>query len=211
MGVKTDNLLKRLMAPHLRTVVETHNTLSNYHNLKPVMAVKRGRFNSAYLASGEKVTQGLVRLKKLSVNCGFRVSLEEALRDRCVVGVYAELENQLTYDNLVMDIAQRNAQVEFGLHKDIMSVNDAQYCKKVFTTQTCSRCSDYHSSDECRFKYSECHFCGKLAEISVLAERDKAIKSVRRLKLVKPAQDNMKGRYIHKNRCTVSKTYVKTL
>ena len=110
-----------------------------------------------------------------------------------------------------MNIAQRDAQVEFGVHKAMVSVNEVQYYNKVFTTQTCCRFRDYHSSDKFHFEYSECNFCGKLAEISVLAKKRQCHQSEGRLQLVKPAQDTMKGRHVHKERCTVSNKYVNTL
>ena len=95
--------------------------LNNHLSRKPISTAERFRFDKRDQKEGESISEYIAQLKKLSIHCNFKASLNEKLRDRIVCGVRNTQiqkrllsEKDLTYDkaveiSIVMEAAARDA------------------------------------------------------------------------------------------------------
>ncbi|MEW8341158.1 MAG: reverse transcriptase family protein [Candidatus Thiodiazotropha taylori] len=111
VGPTAYGILKNLLQPTLpkdKDYAAITKALKDHYHPKPIVISERFKFHKRNQREGEKVTDYVVALKKLSIDCEFGTFLNDALRDRLVCGLRAEniqrkllAEAELTFDRAV--------------------------------------------------------------------------------------------------------------
>ena len=90
IGPTTYGVLKNLVQPALpkdKDYAALTTALKDHYHPKPIVISERFKFHKRSQKEGEKVTDYVVALKKLSIDCEFGTFLQDALRDRLVCGL----------------------------------------------------------------------------------------------------------------------------
>ena len=90
IGNETHSLLRNLLAPKLpagKTVKTLSETLIDHVKPQPIIVAERYKFYCKDQSENEAITVYLAELRKLTLNCDFKVFLGQALRDRFVCGL----------------------------------------------------------------------------------------------------------------------------
>jgi len=115
--------LRNLVAPVKpkgKTFNELLATLQKHYDPKPLVIAERYRFYKRCQTASESVTEFLAELRHLSIRCDFGEFLEQALRDRFVVGIRSESAQKrlLAIANLTLTRALEEAQSMEAADKD---------------------------------------------------------------------------------------------
>ena len=163
-------------------------------------------FDTRCQAANETVSDYIVALKKLSINCGFgdETQLNKRLRNRLVVGLSEDsIRNRLLAETdmswkraceigVQMDVARIGSKL---LHpQSVNAVKQYKFARQKHASesgqkhasesgQKCYRCLGNHQAAECQFKNAKCYGCNKIGHISK-ACRNKG-----------SAQSSYRGRY----------------
>lgn len=178
-------LLRNLLSPRKPKDVSFDDmikALRNHFNPKPKIVVERFNFHSRTQHEGESVSDFLASLRKLAATCGFGQFLDEALRDRFVVGLRNQLIQQrlLQEDNLTLPNALTTATAMEAAEKGVVTISatgsthSAMAAKKTAKHQTnekslksssqsgCFRCGARdHWARSCPHRNKSCEKCGR--------------------------------------------------
>ena len=148
------------------------------------------QFDTRDQAENETISDYIVALQKLSINCAFgdENQLNKRLRNRLVVGVMEDaIRNRLLAEHdlswkraceiaIQMDMARYgskliHAQSSVNAVKQHKSQHQRRFVKPksashVDSDQKCYRCHGKHTADACRFKNAKCFNCNKIGHIS---------------------------------------------
>jgi len=185
VGAPTYRLIRNLLAPAKptdKTLKEIVDAAQAHHQPKPSVMVQRFNFHSRTRQSGETVSAFVAELRKLSEHCAFGDSLNDMLRDRLVCGINdPRLQRRLLAEMDItfakaMELAQaaeaadRNArELEKAAPVHTVSAHDRPAKEggaRRTLNATCHRCGGKHLADRCRFKESDCHYCGKKGHLA---------------------------------------------
>ena len=197
MGATTYGLLRNLVQPSKpkdKTFDEIVAILKGHFEPKPLLVAERFRFNRCNQKANQSVALYVAELKQCAANCDFGASLDSSLRDRFVSGIRNEAcqrrllsENDLTFAKafeiaLNMETADRDARQLRGMESE--NIGAASVHKvRIQGTKNCYRCKGKnHHANECHFKETKCHNCGKIGHIK------KACRSKTQTETVKSTQ-----------------------
>ena len=93
IGSKTYSLLRGQLAPTLpkdKSLKDLEKLLKDHFEPKPLVIAERFRFYKRAQATGESLADYLAELRQLAQTCEFGTFLNEALRDKYVVGMRSE-------------------------------------------------------------------------------------------------------------------------
>ncbi len=184
VGIPVYNLLGNLIRP--ATVRETPvadllMALRTYYTPKKLVIAERNRFYLRSQKEGETVAQYVAQLRFLSKDCAFRAFLDEAIRDRFVVGLRNEAVKRrlLGEENLELPRAIELASSMEAAEKDSHELSRSQvvtggtvhqFQRKPAVTANppskCYRCGGLHDSNNCRFKEATCNSCKKVGHLA---------------------------------------------
>ena len=194
IGGKTYNILHSLTSPDKpgsKSYQEIVKLLAEHFAPKPIVIAERYRFHKCVQGSDQSVNSYLAQLRELSEHCEFGDFLDSALRDQLVLGLRNEAvqkrllsEKDLTLKkatdiSIAMEIANKDvlemgtttkSSGAAGVHKVKSNFVNKSYQKsesvKSSASSRCWRCTrTNHGPDECFYKNSKCHACGKTGHI----------------------------------------------
>jgi len=187
-GAPTYQLIRNLVAPGKptdKTFAEIVTLVRDHHQPRPSTIVQRFNFHTRTQKPGEKISEFVAQLRKLSEHCEFGETLEDMLRDRLVCGCRDQrlqckllAEPDLNFEKAfkiakAMETAEREAK---DLHETPAApVNSmrgtptgknfsrraANHSQRRATPTDCYRCGAKHKATDCKFKDAECNFCKK--------------------------------------------------
>lgn len=179
MGATTYGLLRNSVQPNKpkdKTFDKIVTVLKELFEPKPLLVAEKFRFNRCNQKASQPVAQYVAELKQCAANCEFSANLDTSLRDRFVSGIRNEAcqrrllsENDLTFAKafeitLNMETADRDARQLRGAESE--TVRAASVHKvKLQGARNCYRCKGKNHSNECHFKETKCHNCGKIGHI----------------------------------------------
>ena len=188
VGAQAYQLIRNLVAPTKpkeKSFEELCEAMNSHYNPKPSEIVQRFKFHCRSRKSGESVPNFIAELRHLSEHCNFEDQLENQLRDRLVCGINDVKmqkrllsETTLTFKKAVeiatsMEIAAKNAEdLQMTQQNSTSTVNKMDQVTQKSRYQPssqqndCYRCGGRHAAQDCFFRDSECHKCGKLGHIS---------------------------------------------
>ncbi|XP_013404718.1 uncharacterized protein K02A2.6 [Lingula anatina] len=196
--------LKSLTSPELPSTLsydQLKGHLQNYYAPKPLVIAERFKFMKRNQLEGEKVSEYLSELRRLSTHCEYGDFLNQALRDRFVCGLLHEgtqkkllatkdLTLEMAFDvAMAMELAHCHSQ-QFrppiaepaNVHKVTTSnskESNRPAVRKNKSVNKCWRCTGNHSPNDCRFKDEKCFVCSKVGHIAkVCWERGKTVNEV---------------------------------
>nr|XP_061833859.1 uncharacterized protein K02A2.6-like [Nerophis lumbriciformis] len=184
MGPKTFNLLRDLLQPTkpgTKTHAETVDVLTQHFSPKPLMLAERFRFHRRNQEEGESVTMFVAALRKLAEHCEFGQGLNDALRDRLVLGLRNEAAQKklLTKSNPTLQkVIEISVAMEMA-SKEAHQMNATGGVHIVQTDRpsgqgTCFRCGKSgHLATSCWCKDMDCRSCGKRGHIERACLRKK--------------------------------------
>ena len=179
VGARTYGLMKTLLAPQ-KPVDKTYNDLvtliRNHVSPKPPVIAERYKFWSRRQNPGEKVSQYLTELRKMSDSCDFGDFLNDALRDMFVIGLSdksaqkkmlseADLTIQKAYE-MALGHETANRQVEEIHGHSHEAVKKFTSRARPGTHDECVRCGrTNHTSEDCYHKRTVCYKCDQMGHI----------------------------------------------
>ena len=164
--------------------------LSRHYHCGENKVISSYQFDTRDQAENEQISDYIVALKKLSINCAFRDEnqLNQRLRNRLVVGVTEDvIRNRLLAEHdsswiraceitIQMDMARYgskliHAQSSVNTVKQHKSQQQRRFVKPKYAShvnsdQRCYRCHSKHTADACRFKNDKCLNSNKIGHIS---------------------------------------------
>nr|XP_061786525.1 uncharacterized protein K02A2.6-like [Nerophis lumbriciformis] len=184
MGPKTFNLLRDLLQPTkpgTKTYAETVDVLTQHFSPKPLMLAERFGFHRRNQEEGESVTMFVAALRKLAEHCEFGQGLNDALRDRLVLGLRNEAAQKklLTESNPTL---QKVIEISVAMEMASKEAHQMNATGGVHTVQTdrpsgqgtCFRCGKSgHLATSCWCKDMDCRSCGKRGHIERACLRKK--------------------------------------
>ena len=214
-GAPTYQLIRNLVAPGKLTdksFTEIVALVRDHHQPRPSTIVQRFNFHTRTQKPGEKISEFVAQLRKLSEHCEFGETLEDMLRDRLVCGcrdhrLQCKLlaESDLNFEKAfkIAKAAETAEKEARDLHETpaaqtvhtMKGVHTKTHVRRIpsqpqgkSTSPICYRCGAKHKATECRFKDAECNFCKKKWHIAkVCRSKLKMQKSETHLM---PAEDN---------------------
>ena len=192
-GPTTYQLLRNLVAPGKPTdksFTQIVELVRDHHQPRPSTIVQRFNFHTRSQKPGEKISEFVAQLRKLSEHCSFGEGLQDMLRDRLVCGckdhrLQCKLlaETDLTFEKAfkIAKAAETAEKEARDLHdtpaaqpvhviKGTLSNKHAQRAQTLPQGKSvlpiCYRCGAKHKATECRFKEAECNFCKKKGHIA---------------------------------------------
>ena len=192
-GASTYQLIRNLVSPSKptdKTFAQLVKLVQDHHQPPPSAIVQRKNFHTRVRREGETISQFIASLRKLSEYCNFGESLDEMLRDRIVCGcndkrlqckLLAEgSQAELTFNKaqklaLAFESAERESRdlqqpiaqpTQIHVLKSKRHPTNSQFGRKKPVATACYRCGGKHSPAECRFKDTDCHYCGKKGHIA---------------------------------------------
>ena len=179
IGASMYSLARSLLAPTdpmTKLLKEITDMLSAHFEPKPQIVVERYHFHKREQASGESVADYVAELRRLASKCKFENFLDDALRDRFIVGLRNNniLKRLLTEPDLTlaravaftqnMEAAHANAQV---MKMPTASLTVGQVEQAVKERVPCYHCANVgHSGASCRFCETVCHKCKKRGHLA---------------------------------------------
>ena len=198
--------IRNLLAPTKPTEVtfaEIVDAVQKHVQPRPSIIVERFNFHSRTRHQGEDVSTYVAELRKLSEHCNFGTALNDMLRDRLVCGIADQriqcrllAEPDLTFAKAMelahaAEAAYRNTR---ALDREAQSIQIHKIGRKAERSQEhacqggragqlhCYRCGGKHQQEQCNFRNSNCHYCGKKGQyVATNSERRKHSKSLMRL------------------------------
>ena len=184
IGPTAYGVLKNKDYAALTTVLKTH-----YHP-KPIVISERFKFHKRNQKDGKKVTDYVVALKNLSIDCEFGTFLQDALRDRLVYGLRTEniqrklsAEADLIFERAVtlasaMEMADSDS-ASFQPQSSSVNVlkNKPQMSEAKVHTKECYRCGK-HNPATCAFKNTKCYNCSRTGHLARCCLKKQAVKYV---------------------------------
>ena len=194
IGGKTYGLLRNLMAPTLpkdKPLDEVIAILKKHFDPKPAVIAERFKFHKRDQLPGESLADYIAELRRLATHCEFGEYLNDALRDRLVCGLHAEVTQRrlLTIKNLMLQEAIETALSMETAEKDSKALqgskdsNIRQVSKIPAQTnwrqsRPCYRCGKAnHHPSKCRFIGATCRTCGKTGHIAAVCNTGKGNKA----------------------------------
>ena len=192
-GPTTYQLLRNLVAPGKPTdksFTQIVELVRDHHQPRPSIIVQRFNFHTRSQKPGEKISEFVAQLRKLSEHCSFGEGLQDMLRDRLVCGCKDHrLQCKLLAEtDLTFEKAFKIAKAAETAEKEARDLHDTPAAQPVHVikgtrsnkhaqrAQTlpqgksvlpiCYRCGAKHKATECRFKEAECNFCKKKGHIA---------------------------------------------
>ena len=192
-GPTTYQLLRNLVAPGKPTdksFTQIVELVRDHHQPRPSTIVQRFNFHTRSQKPGEKISEFVAQLRKLSEHCSFGEGLQDMLRDRLVCGCkdYRLQCKLLAETDLTFEKAFKIAKAAETAEKEARDLHDTPAAQPVHVikgtrsnkhaqrAQTlpqgksvlpiCYRCGAKHKATECRFKEAECNFCKKKGHIA---------------------------------------------
>ena len=187
VGPQTYQLIRNLLAPSKPTDVSFAgivDAMQKHIQPLPSVIVQRFNFHSRIRHPGESVSAFVAELRKLSEHCAFGTTLNDMLRDRLVCGISDQriqrrllAEPDLSFDkalelSVAAEAAERNTrELDKGtkppsVHKLSGSGEQPRRGGGAQSSKRCYRCGGDHNQEQCRFKDSDCHHCGKRGHIA---------------------------------------------
>ena len=185
IGPKVYGLLRGLMAPALpkeKSLKDLEKALKEHYEPQPLVIAERFHFYKRAQSTGESLADYLAELRRLARMCDFGAFLNEALRDRFVVGMKSESiqkrllsEAKLTLPKALeiaqgMETAAQKAKEFKESPSNVMQIRTPRHPKQLKQQPTlvaCYRCGrNNHRPPECRFRNAKCHKCGKTGHIA---------------------------------------------
>lgn len=135
LGPTEYRLLKSLVEPRKcveLTYTELTEAMSTHFKPKPILIAERFRFYRRVQNTGEPLADFIIDLKKLASSCEFGQFLDDALRDRFVVGLAEEAYHRrlLTEKDLTF---KKACDIALGLelaHKDTKELSGTQNVRR---------------------------------------------------------------------------------
>ncbi|XP_063360606.1 uncharacterized protein LOC134649708 [Cydia amplana] len=169
MGEEAYELLSTLASPKKPselTYAGAVDLLKKHLQPKPSILAERYKFRQRRQMEGELVADYVAELKKLSLHCDFKTTLEDNLRDQLVCGIRSENTRQrlfaeddkLTYGKAVtlactLEAAERDASAVDPHPTTPVDVN------KINIMFKCMACGDtQHKTENCKFRNYDCSF-----------------------------------------------------
>ena len=183
VGAKTFNLIRTLCAPEdvsKKTLDQLNEIITKHLSPKPIIIAERYRFHKRHQEVGESVADYVATIKKLSEHCEFNTYLNDALRDKLVLGLRNETivkrllsEADLTFDRaqqiaIAMETAAHDSREVSGVNgaKADVGLNKMSSVNKKSFISTCWRCKGTnHDPDHCFYKNQSCRECGIVGHI----------------------------------------------
>lgn len=177
VGPTAYGILKNLLQPTLpkdKDYAAITKALKDHYHPKPIVISERFKFHKRNQREGEKVTDYVVALKKLSIDCEFGTFLNDALRDRLVCGLRAEniqrkllAEAELTFDRAVnmasaMEMADSDSasfQPQSGASVNVLKVK--RPTKPNTKMKAKEKSAGKTPKQEVKFHAKECYRCGE--------------------------------------------------
>lgn len=180
VGARTYGLMKTLLAPQKptdKTYKELVTLIKNHVSPKPPVIAERYKFWNRRQNPGEKVSQYLTELRKMSDSCNFGEFLNDALRDMFVIGLSdkAAQKKMLTETDLTIQKAYEMALSQETANREVEEIHgQGQEAVKKFNSyqkskpgEECVRCGKTnHSSENCYHKRTICYKCDNMGHIS---------------------------------------------
>ena len=202
VGSKAYNLLRSLTAPDkpaTKSFADIKKILSNHFAPTPIVIAERYSFYKCQQSCDQSVNSYVAQLSQLTEHCEFGGFLNDALRDKFVLGLQSEAtqkrllsEKNLTYQKAIdiavaMEVAAKDLK-EVGSHGTTSSLGaTASAVHKVSSASggknrcwCCNRTN--HTPENCFYKSAQCHACGKTGHI----QASKVCKTSRSGKVEKP-------------------------
>ena len=166
------NLLA-LESPAGKTVKTLSETLIDHLKSQFIIIAERYKFYCRDQSENETITEYLVKLRKLTLNCDFKDFLDQALRDRFVYG----LQNNSIWRKLLAEIkptlksaielakTMEKADLETQIISTDIKTENVKAMNNV--TRKCYTCkSTKYLANMCGFKDAECNNCHMKGHIS---------------------------------------------
>lgn len=149
---------------------------------KKNIIAERFKFNSCMQKVNQSISEYILELKTLSVNCNFGSFLADALRDKLVQGLLDEKlqKNLLRTENLVWETACAKAKesevVDKGQQKMKISsatgiINKVNSDQKAKFVRNCGKCGKDHVPNNCIAKFWQCFICGVTGHSAKMCRR----------------------------------------
>jgi len=196
-GAATYQLIQNLVAPSKLTdknFSDLVTLVKDHHQPHPSTIVQRFNFHMQTQKPGEKISDFVAQLCKLSEYCEFGDALQDMLRDRLVCGCKDQhlqckllAESDLTFEKAfkiakAMEAAEKEAKdlqdtPGTAVNRLGRGASSRQTTRKNFNrppsqaqrapvTPDCYRCGAKHKTADCKFRDAECHFCKKKGHIA---------------------------------------------
>ena len=193
VGSEAVDLLVSLCTPNditTKSYEDLTAMLSRHYHCGENEVISSYQFDTRNQAENETISDYIVALQKLSINCAFgdENQLNKRLRNRLVVGVKEDaIRNRLLAEHdlswkraceiaIQMDMARYgskliHAQSSVNAVKQHKSQQQHRFVKPksashIDSDQKCYRCHGKHTADACRFKNAKCFNCNKIGHIS---------------------------------------------
>jgi len=194
IGPKIYSLLRSLTSPalpHEKSFDELATILQSHFQPKPLLIAERFHFHRRDQAADESIAEYVAELRRLSTNCEFGDTLNDALRDRLVCGMRNTsaqkrllAEADLTFKRALelaqgMEAAEKNAKALKGTEAAVKKIsippkNSKRENSSTQSKSTCYRCGrGNHDARSCRFADATCHKCGKKGHIAPVCRSGK--------------------------------------
>ncbi len=178
IGPATFHILSNLVAPNkpgTESYAHLIETMSEFHNPKPLVSIQRYRFYSRFQYSEESISAFVAELRSLARDCDFGRALEVDLRDKlvCAVADQALQQKLLTEKDLTFQRGLDVARSHESAKKNVATLHGYQAAAaavvnqvKAVSSAPCYRCGRKgHHQTQCKFKTATCHSCGKIGHI----------------------------------------------
>ena len=186
IGPRIYSLLRNLTSPavpHEKSFDELSTILQSHFQPKPLLIAERFHFHRRDQAADESIAEYVAELRRLSTNCEFGATLNDALRDRLVCGMRNTsaqkrllAEADLTFKKALelsqgMEAAEKNSKAlkgtEAAVKKLSIPLKNSRGENSTTPKSTCYRCGrGNHNARSCRFADATCHKCGKKGHIA---------------------------------------------
>ena len=161
-------------SPARKTVKMLSETLIDHLKLQPIIIAEGYKFYCRDQSENETITEYLAELRKLTLKCGIKNFLDQALRDRFVCGLQNNsirrrllAERKLTL-KLAIELAKtiKNEDLETQIISTDIKVENVNAMNNA--TRKCYRCnSTKHLAIVCRSKDAKCNNCHMKCHISI--------------------------------------------
>ncbi|PAA81343.1 hypothetical protein BOX15_Mlig024196g4 [Macrostomum lignano] len=184
-------LLRNLLSPKKPKDVNFDDQVKaprEHFNPRPKIVVERFNFHSRAQHEGENVSDFIASLRKLAATCGFNEFLDEALRDRFVVGLRNRLTQQrlLQEDTLTLTGALTLATAMEAAERGVVTISSTGAIQAVKSSRAsknltdglseknnrnnqsgCFRCNAQdHWAKNCPYRSKKCSKCGRVGHKS---------------------------------------------
>ena len=171
-GNETYSLSRNLLEPESparKTVKILSETLTDHLKPQPIIIAEGYKFYCRDQSENETITEYLAELRKLTLKCGIKNFLYQALRDRFVCGLQNNsIRRRLLALKSAIELAKtmKNADLETQIISTDIKAENVNAMNNA--TRKCYRCnSTKHLANVCRFKDAKCNNCHMKCHISI--------------------------------------------